>query len=59
MARGRCLSLEEARKAKQLDRFAKERPTEGDEAEFDALLNRMARKPSEGGQTSPGGSGEG
>ncbi len=29
MARGKYLSLEEARKAKKLDRFAKEHPTKG------------------------------
>jgi len=54
MARGKYLSLEEARKAKKLNRFADEHPTEGDEAAFDRLLDRMARKPSEGDQTSPG-----
>lgn len=43
MARGKYLSLEEARKAKQLDRFAKEHPTKGGKKEFDALLLRMAR----------------
>jgi hypothetical protein len=43
MSRGKYLSLEEARKAKQLDRFAKEHPTEGDKKEFDDLLGRMAR----------------
>jgi len=59
MARGKYLSLEEARKAKQLDRFAKEHHTEGDEAAFDRMLDRMARKPSKVGQTSPGGSDEG
>jgi hypothetical protein len=59
MAIGKHLSLEEARRAKQLDRFAQEHPTEGDEAAFDGLLDRMARKPSEGDQTSPEGSGKG
>ena len=42
MSRGKYLSLEEARKAKQLDRFAKEHPSEGDEPKFNRLLNAMA-----------------
>ena len=36
MARGKHLSLEEARKEGMLDRFAKEHPAEGDEALFAA-----------------------
>ncbi len=43
MATGKYLSLEEARKAKQLERFAKEHPSKGDEKQFDDLLERMAR----------------
>ena len=43
MSRGKYLSLEEARKAKQLDRFAKEHPSSGDEAAFNDCLSRMAR----------------
>lgn len=43
MAHGKYLSLEEARKAKQLDRFAKEHPTKGKKKDFDDLLMRMAR----------------
>lgn len=54
MARGKYLSLEEARKAKNLGRFAAEHPTEGGEAAFDRLLEKMAKTPSEGAQTSPG-----
>ena len=42
MARGKYLSLEEARNAEKLDRFAKEHPSEGDGSEFDALLDAMA-----------------
>lgn len=42
MSRGKYLSLEEARKEKKLDRFAKEHPSEGDEEEFDRLLGAMA-----------------
>jgi hypothetical protein len=45
MSRGKYLSLEEARKAKQLDRFAKEHQSEGDRAAFAALLGAMATKP--------------
>ena len=53
MARGKYLSLEEARKLKRLDRFAKEHPSEGDEQKFDELFERMAfsKKPEEGDQT--------
>ncbi len=42
MATGKYLSLEEARKAKKLDRFAKEHQTKGSKKEFDSLLARMA-----------------
>ncbi len=53
MARGKYLSLEEARKLKRLDRFCKEHPSEGDEQEFDELFERMAfsKKPEEDAQT--------
>jgi len=54
MARGKYLSLEEGRKAKKLDRFAAEHPSEGGEATFDGLLEGMATEPSRGAQTSPG-----
>jgi hypothetical protein len=37
MSRGKYLSLEEARKVKQLERFTKEHPTEGDKN----LLNKL------------------
>ena len=42
MSRGKYLSLEEARKDDQLDQFAKENPSTGDETAFDKMLNRMA-----------------
>lgn len=42
MSRGKHLSLEEARKADQLDQFAKEHPSTGDENDFNEMLNRMA-----------------
>ena len=46
MSQGKYLSLEEARKEKRLERFAKDHPTTGSMKKFDALLRRMARKPS-------------
>ena len=51
MARGKYLSLEEARKSGKLKRFAKEHPSKGDEKAFDKLFKRMAKKPSKGDQT--------
>ncbi len=53
MARGKYLSLEEARRMKRLDRFCKEHPSEGDEELFDRLLDVMAKpkKTEEGEQT--------
>ena len=42
MSRGKYLSLEEARRSKKLDRFAKEHPAEGDRNKFDTLLDAMA-----------------
>lgn len=45
MARGKYLSLEEARKKKGgLARFAKEHPSTGDESLFDRVLRLMAGK---------------
>lgn len=43
MARGRYLSLEEARKLGKLDQFAKEHPSAGDERAFDGALDRIAQ----------------
>jgi hypothetical protein len=43
MSRGKYLSLEEARKLKQLERFGKEHPSQGDEKKFDDLLDAMAK----------------
>ena len=53
MARGKYLSLEEARKQGRLNRFCKEHPSEGDEELFDRLLDAMAKPKSseEGEQT--------
>lgn len=43
MARGKYLSLEEARNQDKLKQFAKEHPSEGDEKAFDKLFERMAK----------------
>lgn len=43
MSRGKYLSLDEARRKKQLDRFGKEHPSKGEEKKFDALLEAMAK----------------
>lgn len=43
MAVGKYLSLEEARKKQQLERFAKEHPSEGAKERFDRLLDAMAK----------------
>ncbi len=51
MVHGKYLSLEEARKAKKLDRFAKEHPTKGSKKEFDSLLLRMAKSSKATGKT--------
>ena len=45
MARGKYLSLEEAQKENRLKDFAKEHPSEGDKAKFDAILDAMAKGP--------------
>lgn len=39
MSKGQFLSLEEARKLKELERFAEEHPSSGDKKQFDALLD--------------------
>ncbi len=41
MARGKYLSLEEARRSGKLDRFAKEHPSIGDKALFFRLLDAL------------------
>jgi hypothetical protein len=43
MSRGKYLSLEEARKLKQLKQFGKEHPSVGDETLFDTLFENMAK----------------
>ena len=42
MARGKYLSLEEARKMGQVDRFCKEHPSEGDMELWEHLFHAMA-----------------
>lgn len=53
MSRGKYLSLPEARKKKQLNRFADEHPSEGDAEEMERILRGMAKKPESADQTSP------
>ena len=43
MARGKYLSLEEARKTGKLDRFCKEHPSEGDEQQWNEAFEAMAK----------------
>lgn len=43
MARGKYLSLEEARKSGKLKQFAKEHPCAGDGEKFDRLLDAMVK----------------
>ncbi len=52
MARGKYLSLEEARKRELLDRFCEEHPSTADERRFWALMDAMTRGSEEGEQTS-------
>jgi hypothetical protein len=42
MARGKYLSLEEARKADKMERFCKEHPSEGDWTQFDSVMDWFA-----------------
>jgi hypothetical protein len=48
MAIGKYLSLEEARREKKLDRFARQHPTKGSKKKFDSLLRRMAKSQPKG-----------
>ena len=51
MARGKYLSLEEAIKAGQIDRFCKEHPSEADRRAFEELLDRVIKnKPIKGSE---------
>ena len=58
MARGKHLSLEEARKMGKLKQFAKEHPSQADER-FAPLLEAMTKGTLEGGETSDRGSSAG
>lgn len=58
MARGKYLSLEEARKQGKLDQFAKEHPSQADER-FKPLLEALAKGSLEGVGTSGRGSSAG
>jgi hypothetical protein len=52
MSRGKYLSLEEARKKGQIDRFCKEHPTTGDRSLFDHILDGLIKNPSKASGTS-------
>lgn len=57
MSIGKYLSLQEARKHKKLDRFAKEHPSQGDMGKLlkgieNVALNRPIKKTSKDGRTS-------
>mgnify|MGYP003536178592 CR=1 FL=1 len=45
MSRGKYLSLEEARKKKDLEQFAREHPSEGSKEQFEQLFQAMAKPP--------------
>jgi hypothetical protein len=55
MARGKYLSLEEARKMGNLDQFAKEHPSQADER-FWPLLEAATGSPEDGQTSDPGSS---
>lgn len=46
MSQDKYLSLEEARKEKKLERFAKEHPSEGDKKPFNKLFGVMVKNKS-------------
>jgi predicted AAA+ superfamily ATPase len=57
MSIGKYISLEEARKQKNIKRFIKEHPSKGDKEQFEDLLHNMtynikSKKPSKGAKTS-------
>ena len=56
MARGKYLSLEEARREGKLARFAKEHPAQGDADRFERLLSAMAsgKPPAKSGNINSG-----
>lgn len=52
MSTGKYLSLPEARKKNDFERFAKEHPSEGDAKLFDKLVKGLTKLPESAGQTS-------
>jgi hypothetical protein len=52
MSRGKYLSLEEARKKGQIDRFCEEHPSKGDRNLFDHILDGLIKNPSKASETS-------
>jgi hypothetical protein len=52
MSRGKYLRLPEARQKKQLDRFAKDHPSEGDADQLGSLIGKMSKTPDSDDQTS-------
>lgn len=52
MSRGKYLSLPEARKKRQLERFAKEHPSEGDSDKLKELIGKMSKTTESADQTS-------
>ena len=52
MSKGKYYSLEEARKANDLEGFAKAHPSKGNRSLFNKLFDRMTRKPLKDDQTS-------
>ena len=58
MSRGKYLSLEEARKYGDLERFAVEHPSEGDRSRFGRLLAEMSKTIPSSEGTSPQDCGE-
>ena len=52
MSRGKYVSLPEARKKKQFDRFAKEHPSEGDADQLEELIGKMSKTTESDDQTS-------
>ena len=54
MSTGKYLSLEEARRTGQLDRFIREHPSKGNKELFNKLLDAMTtKKPAESGTSTP------
>lgn len=52
MSTGKHMSLPEARKKKDFERFAKEHPSEGDAKLFDKLVKGLTKSPGSAARTS-------